>query len=101
MGLTADKLLSQKWMQPVKIKMIYTSLSGHDQLGVDKQSQWGRVTPLKTMSCMLEKELLEIPITKETTSLFLPCSGVSLNLIPLTLERVNDCAPDVSKGLAG
>ena len=42
-----------------------------------------------------------IPIAKETTPLFLPCLGVSLNLIPLTLERVNDRAPDVCKGLGG
>ena len=88
-------------MQPVKIKRKYTSLLGRDQLSVDKQPQRGRVTQLKTMSCMLEKELLEIPITKETTSLFLPYSGVSLNLIPLTLERVNDHAPNVNKGLGG
>ena len=48
------------------------------------------------MISMLEKELLMTLVAKEMSSLFLPCSGIPLDLIPLTLERVNDRAPDVS-----
>ena len=50
------------------------------------------------MSSVLEEELLMIPVAKETPSLFLPYSGVAVDLVPLTLERVNDRAPDVSEG---
>ena len=50
---------------------------------------------------MLEEELLMIPVAKETPSLFLSCSEIPLDLVPLTLEHVNDRAPDVSKGLFG
>ena len=53
------------------------------------------------MSSVLEEELLMISVAKETSSLFLPYSGIPLDLVPLTLERVNDRAPDVSKGLGG
>ena len=53
------------------------------------------------MSSVLEEELLMIPIAKELPSLFLPYSGIPLDLVPLTLERVNDRAPDVNKGLGG
>ena len=87
-------------MQPERDQK-HTSLSGHKQLGVDKQPQWGRITPLKTMSSVLEEELLEIPIPKKTPSLFLPCFGIPLDLIPMTFERVDERAPDVSKGLGG
>ena len=48
------------------------------------------------MSSVLEKELLMILVVKERLSLFLPCSGLRLDLIPLTLERVNNRAPSVS-----
>ena len=75
-----------------------TSLSGHNHLRVDKQPLWGGVMPLKTLSRVLEEKLLMVLVAKEMPSLFLPCSGVPLNLIPMTLERVNDRALDVSKG---
>ena len=51
--------------------------------------------PLKTLIGVLEEELLMVPVTKEPMPLIFPCLGVSLNLVPLTLERVNDCAPGV------
>ena len=76
-----------------------TSLSRRDKLSVDEKPQWGRITPLKTLIGMLEKEFLMVPVVKETTPLLFPCSGVSLNLVPLTLERVNDHAPGVKKRL--
>ena len=53
------------------------------------------------MSRVSEEELLKIPVAEEASSLVLPCFGIPLNLIPLTLDRVNDRAPDVSKGLGG
>ena len=53
------------------------------------------------MSSVLEEKLLKIPILKKTPSLFLPCFGIPLDLIPMTLECVNDRALDVSKGLGG
>ena len=72
-----------------------TSLSRRDKLGVDEKPQWGRIMPLKTLIGMLEEELLMVPVTKEPTPVIFPCLGVTLNLVPLTLERVNDCAPSV------
>ena len=45
------------------------------------------------------KRALDGPVTKESTPLIFPCSGVSLNLVPLTLERVNDRTLGVRKRL--
>ena len=87
-GLAANRLLSQNGCNPGETQNRCTSLSRRNHLSVDKQPQWGRVLPLKTLSGVLEKELLMIPIAKETTSLFVPYSGVFLNLIPLTLEDI-------------
>ena len=87
-------------MQPERDQK-HTSLSGHKQLGVYKQPQWGRITPMKTMSSVLEEELLEVPIPKKTPSLFLPCFGIPLNVIPMSFERMDERAPDVSEGLGG
>ena len=47
---------------------------------------------------MLEEEVLVVLVTEELASLLLDCLGISLDVVPLTLERMNDHAPGVSQG---
>ena len=56
--------------------------------------------PLKAMHRVLEEEVLPVPIAKKP-SLLLPAGiGVTLNLVPLTLERVNNLALVVNHDLS-
>ena len=43
-----------------------------------------------------ERKALDGPSREGNATSFLPCPGAPLNLIPLTLEHVNDCALDVN-----
>ena len=54
---------------------------------------------MKAMPSLLEEEVLVVLVAKESTSLLLACMGVSLYLVPLTLERMNNLTPSVSQDL--
>ena len=51
---------------------------------------------MKALRSMLEEEVLSISITYKPTLLLLVILGVTLNLIPLTLEHVDNLVLDVS-----
>ena len=59
----------------------------------------GGIMPLKALRSVLEEEGLWIPVVEEPSPLLLGGVGVSLNLIPLTRERVDNLALDVSDDL--
>ena len=48
---------------------------------------------------MLEEEILLIPVVEEPPPLLPASTGVTLNLIPLTHEHVDDLTLDVSHNL--
>ena len=50
---------------------------------------------------MLEEEVMCVPIMEEASPLLSPSPRVSLDLVPLTSERVNNLAPDVGHDLGG
>ena len=49
---------------------------------------------------MLEEEVMCVPIPEKASPLLPAGLGVSLDLVPLTSERVNELAPDVSQDLS-
>ena len=55
--------------------------------------------PLKAMLSLLQEENLVVLVAKESTSLLPTCIGVSLYLVPLTLECINNLAPGVNQDL--
>ena len=63
-------------------------------------SHRGGVMPLKAVRSMLEEEILLILVVKEPPPPLPVCAGVALDLIPRTLERVDNLAPNVSHDLS-
>ena len=57
------------------------------------------VTPLKALRGMLEEEVLCVPIMEEASPLLLAGPRISLDLVPLASEHVDDLAPDVCHDL--
>ena len=57
--------------------------------------------PLNALRSVLEEEVLNIPVTEEASPLLPAGPRISLDLVPLASERVDDLAPDVCYDLGG
>ena len=83
-------LLSQNGRSPNK---------NQKQSLTEGSSGCGGITPLKALRGILEEEVLCIPITEEASPLLPAGPRITLDLVPLASERVNDLTPDVGHDL--
>ena len=57
--------------------------------------------PLYALRSVLEEEVLDVPVGKKASPLLPAGPRISLDLVPMAPERMDDLAPDVSHDLGG
>ena len=66
-----------------------------------KKPEGRGVTPLNALRIVLEEKVLDIPVAKKASALLPVGPRISLDLVPVASERVDDLAPNVCHDLGG